>query len=268
MILGEPDVTNFARITFFAVENRISFSKQKKNNSSLREKKSPSLCIRIPAYNDLDSLKQIMHDIDEKIAPQIDDLEVYIIDDGSKDNTWDFLQHENQKRKNLTIERNEINKGFGETLRKVFQPSQKEITFFIPGDNQFPVENFFAMYEKLQSADIVYGVREDRSDKLSRIISSKFYNSLISVLFKTEAHDVNSIFLCKTHLLNDLSLKANSAFIHAEFYLSVLKKHPRVAHVNIKHQSRMFGNEGGAKIKVIQATIAEMLKYRFQNKIQ
>jgi dolichol-phosphate mannosyltransferase len=70
----------------------------------------------LPAYNEEANIGGLLNRIDEAMAESNLSYEVIVVDDGSRDKTFEVLT-EFSKRIPLTISRHEVNKGLGITIR-------------------------------------------------------------------------------------------------------------------------------------------------------
>ena len=189
------------------------------------------------------------------------DFEILIINDGSKDDTLQVAQALSKEIPGITIHHHPANLGFGSTIKEVFVLPTSEWVLFLPGDNQFPASNIPLFLNHRTEADFVLGYRSDRKDTLRRKFYSRLYNWVISYTGGVNVHDVNSICLLRRDLLNGVDLRSVSAFIHAEVYIKLARKGTRILELRVEHQEREFGFGAGGNIKVIWATIKELILF-------
>jgi hypothetical protein len=95
--------------------------------------------------------------------------------------------------RNITVVNHENNLGFGPTLREVFTLPDSEWVLFLPGDNQFPIQNLERFLLLINHFDFMIGFRKQRRDKINRKLYSYLYNTLVSVASGYDVNDVNSI---------------------------------------------------------------------------
>jgi undecaprenyl-phosphate 4-deoxy-4-formamido-L-arabinose transferase len=221
------------------------------------------ITISIPAFNDENSLATLL--METKIVLEKLSLTpaFYIIDDGSSDNTFSVakkFEQENSEKYFIEVARNKKNEGFGYTLNKVFTSPKTEWILFLPGDNQFPAENIPLLLNRIDKSKFIIGWRKERYDDSYRKTLSIAYNCIISFITNKKVHDVNSIVLFKKELLDGVLLKSKSAFIHAELFIKCGAKYG-YEEIGIIHESRKYGNAGGAKIGVVLGTLFDCLKF-------
>lgn len=223
----------------------------------------PKITLSIPAYNDEKSLSELLTDIEVVLEKLELTPNFYIIDDGSSDNTFGAakrFQEKNSDKYFIELVQNPTNKGFGYTLKKVFTAPKTDWILFLPGDNQFPAESISVLLKYIEQSSFIIGYRKKRKDGLNRKIISYIYNLFIRFASGVCIHDVNSIVLFRKSLLNGVTLKSDSAFIHAELFLKCASKQG-FSEVEILHQSRKYGKSGGVKIQVLVSTFVDYVKY-------
>ena len=142
--------------------------------------------IVVPCYNEAEVLPLFRQRLDAVLAdPQFSDSEVILIDDGSSDATWQLIQDfcaEDKKYKGLSLSRN-----FGHqlALSAGLKHSIGELVFVCDADLQDPPELLPAMLNTMieQQADVVYGVRKERSKETwFKKISANFFYRLLAKL--------------------------------------------------------------------------------------
>src|SRR5260221_5354294 len=97
---------------------------------SITMKQLKSLSIFFPAYNDEETIGQLVQNayaIGSKIARS---LEVIVINDGSKDNTYQVLIKTRKRFPGLKIVNHRKNRGYGGALQSGFKKATKEWVFY------------------------------------------------------------------------------------------------------------------------------------------
>lgn len=221
------------------------------------------ICISIPAYNDGESLIVL---VDETVAlcraMQLD-FEVFVINDGSQDNTLQVLQKLKDTYPEVQYLHHHTNRGFGTTLKEIFTLPNSKWILFLPGDNQFPaknIERFILLREKF---DFIIGYRKRRNDNLKRKLYSYIYNMLITFISGYEVNDVNSIVFFKKDILQQFALNCTSAFIHAELFIKASATQVPLIEVEVLHQKRAFGFGAGGSLRVAIPVIKDAIKFYF-----
>ncbi len=217
------------------------------------------LTISIPAYNDALSLKKLVEETEYLCAKLNLDFDILIVNDGSKDETLKIATEMSDRFRNITVVNHENNLGFGPTLREVFTLPDSEWVLFLPGDNQFPIQNLERFLLLINHFDFMIGFRKQRRDKINRKLYSYLYNTLVSVASGYDVNDVNSIVFFKRNILKNFTLRSETAFIHAELFIKAMQKDVRMIEVEVMHQEREFGFGKGGSLKVMLSTLLELV---------
>lgn len=89
--------------------------------------------------------------------PRRDDVEIIVIDDASTDNTWKYLtMYQVICGKNLTILKNDENKGVGYTVNRGYDEAKGEYVVLLGSDDYFYPEMFEKTMKELDGTDLVY----------------------------------------------------------------------------------------------------------------
>lgn len=224
---------------------------------------NPSISISIAAYNDGATIGRLIDESISILSTLSSDFEVFVINDGSSDQTSQILHQKTKQHSSLRIYEHPQNMGFGTTIREAYTLPSKDWIFFLPGDEQIPPGELLKLFPYCSAYDFILGRRRHRKDPWNRRFNSWCYNKFISLLAKQKIEDVNSVGLLKKESLSGVLFHSRSAFIHAEILLNVLKQGKKITHVDIEHQPRHHGQGSGAKPAIILKTILDMVKYFF-----
>lgn len=140
----------------------------------------PRLTCILPAYNEADNLRQMIPELSAYLQRFSDDVELLVVDDGSQDDTAHLiatLAHE------YPVSLLQLSRNFGKeaALSAGIDHADGDVVLLMDSDGQHPlevVEQFFHHWR--QGWDMVYGVREDRSDESGpkRHLTQLFYKVL------------------------------------------------------------------------------------------
>lgn len=130
----------------------------------------PSLAIVIPCYNEEEMLPKTLATMlslrDGMIARGKinNESKIYLVDDGSKDKTWEILSREAAQNPALVGVKLSRNKGHQNALYAGLCTTTEDITVSIDADLQDDPQNIEAMVDEyLKGNDVVYGVRSARN---------------------------------------------------------------------------------------------------------
>ena len=165
----------------------------------------------MPAYNEgshiIGSLKETMRTFNEFGC----DYEIVVIDDGSKDDTYEKIKEFAADHTNISAKRNRTNFGKGRALKKAFRYTLGDYIVFLDADLDLhpqQVEKLFDVLNK-SKADVVIGSKRHPESEvnypLNRKIISNGYYYIIRLLFGLPVRDTQTgIKLFKREVLKDI----------------------------------------------------------------
>ena len=151
---------------------------------------APELSIVIPMFNEEAVLPLLV----ERLRPVADSLgttyEVVAVDDGSRDATPLHLQRQRREWPQLRVVRLRANAGHQAAISAGLMSARGDYAVTLDADLQDPPEVITEMLHKAKSegADVVYGVRHDRSsDTAFKRLSAHLFYRGIRILSRTSA---------------------------------------------------------------------------------
>lgn len=175
-----------------------------KNSIRKEEKKMEKLYIIIPAYNEEENIETVArewHEVVEKIGV---DSRLVIINDGSKDRTYEKLLGLSKELPQLEAI-TKSNGGHGATVLYGYNYAIKENADYIfqtDSDGQTLPSEFWEFWKKRNDRDVIIGYRKHREDGFSRIIVTKTLKLVLKLIFSITVTDANTPFrLMKRQML-------------------------------------------------------------------
>jgi len=209
--------------------------------TTLESKDIPlSLSIVVPLYNEEESVEKLLAGILE-VTKEFDfTYEIIIVDDGSKDKTWEII--EQIKKTTPQLKAIKFRRNYGQTSAMVagFDHAQGQIIVTMDGDLQNDPSDIPLLLEKMEVGyDIVSGWRKNRKDHFSRVLPSKIANAIISLTTGVKLHDYGcSLKAYRSQCI--IPLKAYGE-MHRFFPALASMTGAKVTEVPVKHYSRKYG---------------------------
>lgn len=178
------------------------------------------LYIVIPAYNEEENIQQVIEDwypIVEKYHGK-GESRLVIIDDGSKDNTYQIMQNVASDRP-LFLPLTKDNGGHGATVLYGYQyalNNHADYIFQTDSDGQTIPTEFHQFWEKREQYDMIIGWRNSREDGVSRVFVTKVLKLVLRICFGVNVIDANTPF----RLMKVDTLKKYIGYIPDNFNLS------------------------------------------------
>lgn len=162
------------------------------------------LYIVMPAYNEEDNIKQVINSWYPIVKGRGDDSRLVIVDDGSKDSTYDLIQEYAEKLP-LLQPLTKPNSGHGSTVLFAYRYAIEhgaDYIFQTDSDGQTNPEEFQIFWDLRKDYDAVIGNRVVRGDGKSRKIVENVVCLLLRIIFGVRVKDANAPFrLMKANLV-------------------------------------------------------------------
>lgn len=214
-----------------------------------------------PAHNEEGNIAELAKKTLYVLNEICDEYEVIIVNDGSKDRTLEVAKELAEIDGHVKVVNHEVNKGYGAAVKSGFASAKYEWVFFTDGDGQFDVNEIKKLTELTEKYDVIAGYRINRQDPFHRKLNAKMWSTLVNMLFRLGARDVDCAFkLLKKEILDKNTLEADGAMISTELLAKAKKGGYKIGEVGVRHYPRTAGEQSGAKLKVIIKAFIELFR--------
>ena len=201
------------------------------------------ISIVVPLLNEEKSLPELTAWIKKVMDNHQFSYEIILIDDGSKDNSWQViknLQKENPKVKGIKFIRN-----FGKSaaLYCGFDVAKGDVVITMDADLQDSPDEIPQLYKMIadDGFDLVSGWKKKRRDPiLTKNIPSKFYNWTVRGITGIKLHDMN----CGLKAYRHNVVKSIEVYGEMHRYIPVLAKwagFKKIGEKVVVHSERKYG---------------------------
>jgi len=221
-----------------------------------------SLSVFFPAYNDAESLSELLERTFQVIPRLTTDYEVLVVNDGSTDGTASVLEKLAARyTPHLKIITHETNRGYGAALRSGFAACSKDLVFYTDGDGQYDVREIEKLWNKMNpGVDLVNGYKLNRADGMIRIWIGQMYNWAIRRLFRIRIRDVDCDFrLMRRSVLQRIRLYSNSGSICVELIKKIQNASGRFEEAGVHHYPRVHGRSQFFRLSSLLSTFWQLL---------
>ncbi len=201
-----------------------------------------NISVVVPLLNEEESLPELCAWIDKVMQANNFTYEVLLIDDGSKDNSWEVVEKiasENPNIKGIKFRRNY---GKSAALNVGFAKAKADVVITMDADLQDSPEEIPELYNKItiERYDLVSGWKKKRHDPFTKTIPTKLFNWAARRASGICLHDFN----CGLKSYKNTVVK--SIEVHGEMhrYIPVLAKWAGFSNITeqvVAHQSRKYG---------------------------
>lgn len=224
------------------------------------------LTIAVPVYNEAERVEPAIKQLLSTTFPV--EIEVIVVDDGSRDGTWEKLQSL-AVPDSVRFIHHDRNRGKGAALRTALKEATGDAFVPFDADLEYDPNDLIACLRPMLDGEteVVYGTRafgSHTSFNFWYVVGNKFLNLWANVLFNCFISDLETCFkLVHTQTLRGLGLRANGFDIEAEVTAKLLQAGYRPYEVPISYRARTRGE--GKKINWRDGVIAlwTIAKIRF-----
>ena len=203
-----------------------------------------SISIFFPAFNDEQTIGQLVQNSLAILPTFTDDYEVLVINDGSTDGTAALLEDLRKKDEHVRPIHHQANRGYGGALQSGFENATKEFVFYTDGDGQYDVREIARLLPLMKPGiDVVNGYKSKRADSLHRVIIGKIYNRTARLLFRLPIRDVDCDFrLIRRTALQHVGKISTSGAACLEMIRKLKASGAVFAEVEVSHYPRIHGH--------------------------
>lgn len=227
------------------------------------DEKFRSLSVFFPAYNDAPSLPALIGKTFEVLRDRVDDYEVIVVNDGSRDHTAAVLEDLRQQfAPYMRVITHPENRGYGGALRTGLGAAKKDFVFYTDGDGQYDVGELPALLALCGPATgLVNGFKLQRQDPAHRIWIGNVYNFCARLLFRIRIRDIDCDYrLIRRALLDKIRLTSTSGTICVELVRKLELSGCEVREVGVHHYPRLHGRSQFFRVRSLALTFSQLLR--------
>lgn len=210
--------------------------------------KNYTLSVVIPCYNEKDSIKTLVQKV---IESPIENKEIIVVDDMSKDGTRDILEREIKPLVSKVIY-HEVNKGKGGALRTGFSHATGDVVIIQDADLEYDPNEYSKVVDPIINGecDVCYGSRflgQPAKGYKANQIANKALTLFSNMFTHLKLTDMETCYKCfKREIIQAVDIKENRFGFEPEITAKIAKMGVRVKEVPISYYPRT--NEEGKKI--------------------
>jgi glycosyltransferase involved in cell wall biosynthesis len=200
------------------------------------------ISVIIPLYNEAESLPELHRWISKVMEDNLFSYEIILIDDGSNDGSWQWIEKTASEDPHLKGVRFRRNYGKSAALHTGFEEAQGDVVITMDADLQDSpdeIPGLFAMVKE-KGFDLVSGWKKKRYDPLSKTLPSKIYNATASYVTGIKLHDFN----CGLKAYRLDVVKSIEVYGEMHRYIPYMAKQAGFSNIGereVQHQARKYG---------------------------
>jgi len=231
-----------------------------------KDKKNMDLSVVIPVYNEQECIKYVLDSWLEELNQLNISFCIYVINDGSKDDTAETLWLYNSEPNVKIIHKQ--NSGHGPSLLAGYRLAVKSSAwvFQVDSDDEMKAKYFKQLWEARLNYDAVFGVRQNRKQSIFRRLITLTSRITVYSLYGSRIVDVNVPFrLMKAqHLEEALTLIPVNTFAPNILISGFFNKRKyKIKNLDVPYQFRQTGKLSLLKGRLIKAAVQSFMQVLF-----
>jgi len=218
-------------------------------------KKSLSLSVLMPIYNEVYTVAECIGRVLEVKSPYISEIEIIMVDDGSTDGTRAVLRELKQKHpEKLIYIEHEKNQGKGAAIRTAIEKASHDVCIIQDADLEYNPNDYHKILIPFiqENADAVFGSRFLVGDYTRLLyfrhaLINRFLTFLTGIITDVNYTDMETCYKAvRTRLLKSIPLRSNGFDLEPEISIKLAKRGAHIFEVPICYSGRTV--EEGKKI--------------------
>lgn len=200
-----------------------------------------SLTVLVPVMNEEGNLQALY----DALLPEMESIglpfEILIVDDGSRDRSWELIQQLNSLDPRVIGLRHRRNFGKAQGLSHGFAAARGDVIITMDGDLQDDPAEINRFIEKLHDGyDLVSGWKQRRQDPLGKTFPSKIFNWTVRKSTGVQLHDFNCGFKAyRREVTQSIRLYGE---LHRFTPVLANAEGFRIAELPVEHHARRWGS--------------------------
>lgn len=216
----------------------------------------------IPAFDEQETILDVATDMLTILKEGGWNFEIFIVDDGSADETGKIARALEKEHPEITVIRHQFNKGLGAAVMAGVDRSSRKNAVLVPADGQFDPEEIEKYIDALEKNDMVIGIRTDLGGYTTwRKVQSLLYVKAVSILFNQHYSDVNWVQAWRRDVFKVITPSSQGVFFLQEVIARARMAGLKIGRVPSVQLARGGGEAEGGRFATIVLTIWEMLLF-------
>jgi glycosyltransferase involved in cell wall biosynthesis len=201
------------------------------------------ISVVIPLKDEAESLPELCAWIERVMNANALSYEVILVDDGSKDQSWNVINEIHSRNSNIKGIKFKRNYGKSAALNVAFREVKGDVVITMDADLQDSPDEIPGLFNMIKEGkfDLVSGWKKKRYDNvLTKNIPSKFFNAVTRKMSGIYLHDFN----CGLKAYKQEVVKTIEVYGEMHRYIPVLAKwagFDKIGEKEVEHRARKYG---------------------------
>lgn len=227
---------------------------------------SLQISVLISLYNEVESLPELHEWIKRVMDENRFTYEILLIDDGSRDGSWEVIDALAARHREVKGVRFIRNYGKTAAIQTGFQLAKGEVVITMDADLQDSPDEIPELYTliKHEKYDLVSGWKKKRFDPVTKTLPTKLFNAVTRKISGVKLHDFN----CGLKAYRKEVVKNITIYGEMHRYIPVIAKwngYDRIGEKVVQHRARKYGSTKFGLERFIYGFL-DLLSIAFVNK--
>lgn len=200
------------------------------------------ISVIIPLYNEDESLPELAAWIKRVMDANQFSYEIVMIDDGSKDNSWNVIEALSKENSCIRAIKFRRNYGKSAALHSGFEIASGDVVITMDADMQDSPDEIPELYHMIvgEDYDLISGWKKKRFDPLTKTLPTKLFNATARRFSGIKLHDFN----CGLKAYKNRVVKNIEVYGEMHRYIPILAKQAgftRIGEKVVQHRARKYG---------------------------
>ncbi len=200
------------------------------------------ISVVVPLFNEEESLPELTSWIDKVMKTNSFTYEVILVDDGSKDKSWQVIEELSAQNKSIKGIKFRRNYGKSAALNKGFEAAQGDVVITMVADLQDSPDEIPELFDLIKNKDfdLISGWKKKRYDPITKTVPTKLFNWATRKMSGVYLHDFN----CGLKAYRKEVVKAIEVYGEMHRYIPFIAKRAgfeKIGEKVVQHQERKYG---------------------------
>lgn len=200
------------------------------------------ISVVIPLFNEEESLPELTSWIDKVMKTNSFTYEVILVDDGSKDKSWQVIEELSAQNNSIKAIKFRRNYGKSAALNKGFEAAQGDVVITMDADLQDSPDEIPELFDLIKNKDfdLISGWKKKRYDPITKTVPTKLFNWATRKMSGVYLHDFN----CGLKAYRKEVVKAIEVYGEMHRYIPFIAKRAgfeKIGEKVVQHQERKYG---------------------------
>lgn len=240
----------------------------------LRFRHKKSLSVVLLCFNDGAVIRKCIEQAFKVLEPITSQLQVIVIEDGSRDDSSDVLLRLKALYPSLEVVFHRQNQGYGRSLAEGIGIARNEYVLCSDGDNQFDFRDGIPFLKSTDGGyEIVSGCRRPRADRWYRRALGWICNAVVHYMFALQVDDVDCGFkLMERHAAQSLFPTRSNLAVWVEAMATAERYGYRCTNLNVHHRARESGHSTvftlASIVRLGRELVSLGLRFKLQKRLE